>query len=138
MGILFLPSLIEKKFIEISNVTLEEATEFIKNLTTRVTAHHKIKNAGTALNEPILFSGILEDLDYDLVEMEDISLVIRIANTSGTRGARAVFVDEHGTFAVGTTVIYNRNWATIGFDDNTILDALRKDNFKLTIDSPNV
>ena len=134
MGTLFLPSLTEKKFHKISDVTLEEATNFMKDFTQRIVANHKIKNTGNATHEPTVYHGLIDLDSFDESIAEDIASSIKIANTPGVRGARAVYVEENGTFAVGTTVVYNRNWATIGFDDDTILDTLRGD-WNLTIDA---
>lgn len=136
MGTLFLPALKQKKFHTITDVTLEEATQFITNFTAAIKAGHKIKDTGNAVSEPILFNGIIDaDFGFEIEDAEAVADVLKLADTPGTRGARAVFVDEEGNFALGTTVSYNQNWATIGFDDDTVLDKLRAANFALTVDN---
>lgn len=136
MGTLFLPALKQKKFHTVTDVTLEEATQFIKDFTASVKANHKIKNIGTAVSEPILFNGIIDNsFGFAIEDAEVIADILKLANTPGTRGARAVFVDEEGNFALGTTVSYNQNWATIGFDDDTIIDKLRAADVALTFDN---
>ena len=136
MGTLFLPSLKEKKFFEIKNVSLEDATEMVTEFTEKVKTGHKIKDTGQAQTSLAVFNNVLEDhCDYYDEDFEAIADVLKIADTRGTRGARAVFVEEDGTFAVGTTVVYNRNWATVNFADSTVISKLEADgSFSLNPD----
>jgi hypothetical protein len=141
MGILFMPSLKERKFFEIRNVNLDDATEFVKSFTAQVKVSHKTKDNGDNASDFVVYNGMIDLDEYDggvdFLEENDmygLADILQIADTVGTRGARAVFVQDDGTFAVGTTVVYNRNWATTNFDDKSVLDKVRED-FPLTIDA---
>jgi hypothetical protein len=138
MGTLFLPSLVAKKFLEIKNLSLAEATEFCNNFTARVKEKRKVKQAGADDTNLIIISDYLHThpgyaLVDDLDESEFFD-VLAISTTSGVRGARPVFVDlERNVVGVGTTVVYNQNWASVNFDDNTLLATL--DEYFETVNS---
>lgn len=132
MGTLFLPSLTEKKFHVVSDVTLAEASTFMQDFTNHVADNRKTKNNGATCAEPIVFTNIIDFDDLLYFEPEDLANSLNIAKTPGTRGARAVFVDaDNDVFAVGTTVVYNKNWATLNFDDDTIIENLEDNNWPL-------
>lgn len=138
MGIMCLPSLTEKKFVVIKNVSLIEAKNFADDFTARLIASRKTKDAGETPGTLVVYENMLESLDFRGEDDEiaaEMFEALMLSNVTGIRGARVVYMDcDTGTFAVGTAVVYNLNWATINFDDNTILDKVRSQGFELTID----
>lgn len=133
MGTLYLPSLKEKKFLVMHNVSEEEAIEFIDDFSEKVKNNRKIKNVGSHASNFELFKNIINDaaVDPDFFATEIFDM-LSVSDARGIRGSRAIFAEEDGTFGVGTAVIYNQNWASINFSDNTILSKIEK-NFELDI-----
>lgn len=129
---LLLPSLTGDKTITIVNVSKDEAVELLTDFKARVDAKRTIKRS-----QP-LTDDVLDTLDGSNLNLkalvEDNSLEALLKNLSqseipGFRGRRAVFIDvENDIIGVGTTVIYNENWASHGIVDSTIaatvLDAV--------------
>lgn len=129
-GVLYLPSLKEKKFIEVKNLDLDEALVLIDDFTAKVASNRKTKDTGDAIGSAVVYVNSFvfngSDIGFDDEDSEEIIHALKLADTRGIRGARAVFIDQSdGTFAVGTAVVYNANWATLNFEDNTITDKLR-------------
>lgn len=125
--VLFLPSLSADEFTTITNVTAEEATAFVAFFDTQVEAKRKLKHNTDGTGE--LLEEFKGNLNLEaLVEDETLSDLIEVLSVStivGQRGRRAVFLDiENDTIAVGTTVIYNQNWAMRGVTDPSILTTV--------------
>lgn len=128
---LFLPSLSSDDFITIANVPQDEANAFVEFFDTQVAAKRKLGNNATPVAE------LLEEFKGNLnlaalVEDESLGDFVEVLSKSTIpkqRGRRAVFVDVENDFiAVGTTVVYNQNWAMRGVSDasvlTTVLDAV--------------
>ena len=128
---LFLPSLSSDEFITIANVPQDEATAFIGFFDSQVAAKRKLGN------NPAPVAELLEEFKGNLnlkalVADESLGNLVEVLTTSTIpkqRGRRAVFVDvENDVIAVGTTVVYNQNWAMRGVSDasvlTTVLDAV--------------
>lgn len=122
MGVLFVPSLNEKRLIFVNNINRDEALAVIENFNQRVLASRKVKTAVNATSE--LYK---EYQFFDTEAKPDFSagLTEFLAQSSvpQTRGLRCSFVDKNG-IVVGTTVVYNQNWATVGFVDETIPETI--------------
>lgn len=143
---LLLPSLEEKRFINISVVSQAEASAFAKRFTDDVKASRKLKAAADDDEyDDITFYSNHVDLD-SLTDSVDrikagfasesdieasISLIqamgsLAVSEVRGVRGARAIFVNpETNTVGVGTTVVYNRNWATLNFEDVNMVQLIQ-------------
>lgn len=127
-AMLFLPSLTNHgEFINVGPVHQDEAMDFISNFNMRVGASRKIKFNDESTSDSVEeFKGNLNL--KALVEegsLGDLVEALTKSNIPGKRGLRAVYVDvENDTILVGTTVVYNANWAMLGVEDATILPAL--------------
>lgn len=121
MGYLVLPSTLHNQFHTINGIDQAEAEQFIADFTARIVASRKIK--AESLDDEFITYRLVDNLsDYYL---PDIAKLLRRSTASGTRGNRAVFIDEStDTILVGTTVIYSINWATTGFVDDSIPSIL--------------
>ncbi|QDJ96552.1 hypothetical protein Xoosp13_366 [Xanthomonas phage Xoo-sp13] len=125
-GVLLIPSLQDQtRFITITDLSRDEAAAFIKEFTARVKAERKIKNT------PAKNQTVDDFIEYNLVEgldsflIDDVFDLLKTSTVVGARGNRAVFLDEDSdTILVGSTVVYNKNWAMVGFVDDTIVDTL--------------
>ncbi len=123
MGILLLPSLEEKRFIRLEDISQTEAELFIKDFESRVKASRSLKSPKDTIDDSFKSYRLLNNLsDYDI---EDILETVSESKVPQHRGIRAAFVDEDSdTILVGTTVVYSANWAMVGFDDITIDDTI--------------
>lgn len=125
---LFLPSLrVNDDIITIANVCQDEASSFVKHFDSEVTGNRKLKaNASATADHWDVLSGNLNLLA--LVDDESLGqLVERLSKSDivGSRGRRAVFVDvENDVLAVGTTVVYNQNWAMLGVSDPSVMTTV--------------
>jgi hypothetical protein len=124
---LFLPSLVSDDFIVVANVTREEAEAYVGFFDKMVSEKRKLKSNPSAvigsfndINGKLDLVALLDDESLpDLVES------LSVSSLSGQRGRRAVFLDiENDDIGVGTTVIYNANWATQGVGDPTLLGTV--------------
>lgn len=124
---LFLPSLSSEDYITIANIPQDEAEDYVEFFDSKVEENRRMKpnqlGSGELLEE---FKGNLNLAA--LVEDESLGELVTALSTSnipGQRGRRAVFVDvENDTIAVGTTVVYNRNWAMKGVSDQSVLTTV--------------
>ena len=142
---LLLPSLEEKRFINISLVSQAEAIRFTQKFTDDVKASRKLKAADdSGVDDDIIFYSNFFDLSVladhvnhlknGLSSETDISMTLTlldamhslaVSEVRGVRGARAIFINpETNTVGVGTTVVYNKNWATLNFEDDNILQLI--------------
>jgi len=158
---LLLPSLEEKRFINISLVSQAEAIRFTQKFTDDVKASRKLKAADdSGVDDDIIFYSNFFDLSVladhvnhlknGLSSETDISMTLTlleamhslaVSEVRGVRGARAIFINpETNTVGVGTTVVYNKNWATLNFEDDNILQLIHDTflNFGLIDTSSNV
>ena len=120
---LFLPSLSSDDFITIANIPYEEAIEYVRFFDGQVADKRKLGNHPNPVSELLEeFKGKLSL--RELVEDGSIADLVEVLSTSTIpkqRGRRAVFVDvENDIIAVGTTVVFNRNWAMRGVSDPSI------------------
>jgi hypothetical protein len=133
--VLYVPTLLvpslnsDTDFMTMINVSKEEAIELLTDFDARVAAKRKIGDSPTAPIDGVL--DVLEGGNLDLaalVEDESLSVLIETLSTSNiqrARGRRAVFLDvENDVIGVGTTVIYNRNWAMTGVADDSVISQV--------------
>ena len=130
---LFLPSIESEDFLVVANVSREEATAYAGLFSTLVESKRRMKNNDNAVDD--VFTEITGNLNLiSLVNDESLALLVEdlsLSKLKGQRGRRAVFVDiENDYIGVGTTVIYNANWAMKGVADpsllGTVLDAVEE------------
>lgn len=122
MGLMLLPSLEEKRFIAIDNVSKDEAQKLAEWFTAQVRQNRKVVDRDQV--GPLEFYYNMVDKVVENGGAEFLSN-LSVSTVPGTRGARILyFDDETDILGVGTTIVYNRNHATVGFQDNTIFDAL--------------
>lgn len=142
---LLLPSLEEKRFIHLSVVSQTEAINFANRFTDDVKAMRKLKGAvDGGADDSITFYSNFIDLsivatsednvqmgnagtdDYEVLgSLIEAIRTLAISEVQGVRGARVIFVDpKTNTVGVGTTVVYNKNWATLNFEQPNILGLI--------------
>lgn len=105
-------------------MTKDEAIELLSDFKARVDTKRTIKRS-QPLTDDVLDA--LDGSNLDLKGMvEDNSLeplLVSLGRSEipGFRGRRAVFIDvENDIIGVGTTVIYNENWASHGIVDPSV------------------
>lgn len=125
LGMLSLPSLEDDvRCLEINDVSFSEAKELISQFTAKVLRERpKLK---TASDEEafIAYENFIDDNDENLMPGEIVSRLDR-SEIPGSRGRRAVYSSYNGEhILVGTTVVYNKNWATLGVVDPNVVNVL--------------
>jgi acyl carrier protein len=141
VGLLILPSLVTAgEFINIHPISLEEATELVNDFTKRVESQRKTK-IHTEYDEDTdhieFYHNVIDFSQMDKETIEDPDQVQYEINSLATstiptkRGTRAVFISA-GAIGVGTTVVFNQNWATMNFSDYTIFKKLQEIQEKFT------
>ena len=123
-AMLFLPSLLSDEFITVANVPKEEALSYTAAFDAQVETKRRLKHNTTGSGELLEeFSGNLNlKALVDNETLGDLVEELTLSTIPGARGRRAVFLDvENDTIAVGTTVVYNQNWAMRGVADPSIL-----------------
>jgi hypothetical protein len=124
---MFIPSLLSNDFITVMNVQKSEADELAAFFTTQTEGSRKIKDNPDAIPEHLEYlSGNLNL--KTLVEdggLEDLVETLSVSDLRGKRGRRALFLDvENNVIGVGTTVVYNQNWAITGVADPTVMNTV--------------
>ena len=137
-GILVIPSLEEHGRMIISQpVSIEEAKTLVAEFTARVIATKKVKDAQPIhgynsddevediefYHNLLRFDQIADDADFEALDHELHELAI--SKIPKTRGFRPIFISPT-VVGIGTTVIYNKNWATVNFSDDTVAPQLLK------------
>ncbi len=107
-------------------LTLEDGKNQMRLFAQHITATKKTKNAG--LGEDYLEFNLPKMNFANMTFDDSISDLIERLNTSEIptwRGRRPVFVDfDSKTVLVSTTVVYNKNWASVGVDDDSLPDKI--------------
>ena len=128
---LYLPSLdTRNKVITVDNLSKTEAEAFLNYFDYSVSQKRKLGlNPTRDYGIPSLvqyFTGSidLQALDDD-GELDNLVENLMTSRIPQKRGRRAVLIDaEKGEIGVGTTVVYNQNWAMKGVQDDSISQAL--------------
>mgnify|MGYP001052966966 CR=1 FL=1 len=118
-GTLFLPTDTRDNFIVIDGITPLQALNFVNVETKRIVDSKKIKNNSNKVvdDDHMIFVTIANNNEELFLQFWSLSK-LEYSDTPKIRGDRAIYFNEtSGIVGMGTTVIYNRNWATIGFDD---------------------
>jgi hypothetical protein len=124
---LFLPSLLSDEFINIANIQQEEAVALVGFFDSQVAAKRRLghnPNPVAELLEEFKGNLNLEALVED-TSIEELVETLTVSNLPKQRGRRALFLDvENDVIAIGTTVVYNQNWAMRGVTDPTVLTTV--------------
>jgi hypothetical protein len=124
----------DRKYL-ILNISQAEATEFSNILSDKWTYDRKVKtyvehdddDDDDEVNNIEYYHNVIDltecgsnisDITTELAELVQ-------CNIPKTRGSRLVFV-SNTTIGIGTTVVFNKNWATINFEDRSIMKTLRE------------
>lgn len=125
---LYLPSLdTQGKTIQIDNLNKTEAEAFLSFFDYSVKQKRKIgKNTGDGATVKYFTGNIdLNVLDTTYDELDNLVENLMTSRIPQKRGRRAVIVDKDGgEIGVGTTVVYNSNWAMNNVTDDSIPAAL--------------
>jgi hypothetical protein len=125
---MFIPSLDDKKTITVDNVTKSEAEAFASFWDFSVTRKRKINRNDDATPAMVqFFTGNVDltSLDEDFDELDNLVENLMTSRVPQKRGRRIVIVDtDTNEVGVGTTVVYNQNWAMRGVDDDTVPTTL--------------
>jgi hypothetical protein len=138
LGTLSLPQLGEcGNPIIINNICREDAEGLIKNLTERVKTSRKLKNYTAGVEDAFFeVNAIGSNTHFNSHDEDYIIELLAESNIPTLRGERAVFFEydkfvngEPAAFLIGTTVIYNANWATLGVLDLSVVDLLDRETY---------
>lgn len=127
MGTLLLPSLsTHGETVLIHGVTKSEAADYLERWDERVSNERRIGHNDEEIDSSMEFySGLNFERLSEAEVIEDLVGFLSTSRIAKKRGLRAVWLDEDaGEIGVGTTVVYNRNWAMNGVADETIVDSL--------------
>jgi len=133
VGILWMPSLEwHGRLFKIEGVTMAEAIEHMNDYAVKATKKRKTKEfkpTGPDFQHSEFFVNVIntdsfpqEVLDDPRYFNKDIMSMME-SMVPQTRGLRPLFL-AHNVIGIGTTVVYNKNWATLHFEDTTALDRL--------------
>lgn len=131
-GTLFLPSLDSQgNGLTIEEITRNEAVKFINFFTSRVESERKLKTCNGAVDDTYFIVNIHNSIFDNTFNNDEIIDVLNESSVRGFRGYRAVFVpntseDITAEIIVGTAVVYNKNWATLGIVDTSVVDTLEQ------------
>lgn len=141
MSIMIVPSLEGKKFLLLKNVSQDEALKLGNWFENDVLANRKVRFLSPKGDVPSIdfYSNLIdkeelhEEFDFDDFN-EDIAVAVfdllAVSETPTVRGARIVYIDpDKNVIGVGSTVVYNENRATIGFQDDAVMDMITDDLF---------
>ena len=121
MSYLLLPSLEEKRWIRIEDLSQSEAELFINDFEARVKASRTLNTPKDTTPDAFQIYNLVDLSIEDDYHIEDVIEALAESEVPKHRGSRAVFVDaDTSTIIVGTTVVYGRNYAMVGFDDATL------------------
>ena len=131
MGAMMIPSLESHgRFMTISNISLAEARKLVSNFITNVVAERKIKTFGDGSHDfdvvrhAVIFDNMTE---RDMEDINDTIEGLAYSNRPGIRGVRPLFLStKHNVIAVGTTIVYNKNWASINYSDPDTFERILK------------
>lgn len=127
---LFLPSLSShKETIVIGNVNKSEAEAFLAHWEAQVEANRKLQVSPPSPDPVPSIEYYKGSIDFDAIdqhgELESLFDKLETSDIKKYRGLRPVFVDyENNEVGVGTTVVYNPNWATKGVADPSVVATL--------------
>lgn len=134
LGVLLVPSLeTHGRFLAIHDISVDEAKVLARDFTNHVVSNRKTKNYDATIDvvDDIEFFHNIVDFsqmqiadDSDAAALENELQALKVSNTRGVRGLRAVFVSKAGIIGVGTTVVYNPNWATKNYSDPDMMTVL--------------
>lgn len=135
LGILILPSLENHgRLIDIRSISISEANHFLNNFNTDVLKLRKCKIANTYdstddINHMEFYHNVINlsqlKSNTDFASMNSDVEELTKSTIPKTRGIRALFVSPT-VVGIGTTVIYNKNWATTNFSDHTVYDRIKE------------
>lgn len=134
LGVLLIPSLeTHGRFLAVHDISIEEAKVLARDFTAHTVSKRKTKNFNDS-------SDIVDDIEffYNVIDFDKMKLQgnsdldsletslqgLKISETRGVRGLRTLFVSKSGVVGVGTTVIFNPNWATKNYSDPNMLTLL--------------
>jgi len=135
LGVLLLPSLeTHGRFIALHNVSVDEARTYARDFTNHVVSKRKTKNFDPTIDvvddmeffhNVIDFTGMTLRSTDDLDSLEASLQELKVSDTPKVRGLRALYIARGGVVGVGTTVIYNPNWATKNYADPDMIQKLQ-------------
>lgn len=138
-GILYLPQLgAVSEGLVIDGITRVDAEGLLNDFAARVASSRRLatfSDGALAYHTTEAFYEVNAIGEGDLLE-DGAGALIDFLSTSTLprlRGERAVFFesdnyndDEKAAILIGTAVVYNRNWATLGVVDTTVIDTIEK------------
>lgn len=133
LGTLILPQLHSRgNPLVIREITRKDAEGLIQNLAERTKTARKLKHYPAAIEDAFFeVNAVGPRTNFKSWDEEDTLSDLAESNIPGLRGERAVFFEtdnyqdgENAAFLIGTTVIYNANWATLGVLDLSVMDVI--------------
>lgn len=133
LGTLILPQLHSHgNPLVIREITRKDAEGLIQNLAERTKTARKLKHYPAAIEDAFFEVNAVGPRTYfNSYDEEDTLSDLAESSIPGLRGERAVFFEsgnfdngENAAFLIGTTVIYNANWATLGVLDLSVMDFI--------------
>jgi len=138
LGILSLPQLGARgNPLIIHDISRQDAEGLIKNLAERVKTSRKLKNYPSAVEDSYFEVNAIGSGTH-FVSHDEVYVIELLAesNIPGLRGERAVFFEadnylngDPAAFLIGTTVVYNANWATLGVMDLSVIELLEDETY---------
>lgn len=138
LGILSLPQLGSRgNALVIRDISRQDAEGLIKNLAERVKTSRKLKNYADAVEDAFFEVNVIgSDTHFNSHDEEYVIGLLAESKIPTLRGERAVFFEydkfidgESAAFLIGTSVIYNANWATLGVLDLSVVDLLERETY---------
>lgn len=138
-GTLILPQLGEvNQSLTIELISRQDAEGLIKNFSERVAQSRRLKNYADAIEDAFFEVQAISPGTF-FNDGDELTLLDRLSESKivGLRGERAVFFEtdnyndeENAALLIGTAVVYNRNWATLGVVDTTVFETIENETYR--------
>jgi acyl carrier protein len=133
VGILWMPSLEwHGRIFKIEGVTMAEAIEHMNDFAVKASKKRKTKEfklVDVNYQHSEFFVNVIDTDSFPQAVLDDPRyfnkdvMSMMESMVPQTRGLRPLFL-AHNVIGIGTTVIYNKNWATLHFEDHTAMNRL--------------
>lgn len=132
MGVLSLPVLSTVGNPILAYMSKHEAIDLIENFADRVRSSRKLSKNDSLIDDTYFQVTVSADFDTPMCfGVDELLADLAESKIPTLRGERPVFIELNDDYSatsinviVGTSVVYNRNWAALGVVDTSVIDTI--------------